>query len=349
MGADEYARLFFAHVYRRFGLPRVLVSERDPRFTAAFWRSLFATLGTKLAFSSAYHPQSDGQTERANRTVEGMLRAFVGPRQNDWDEFLPLVEFAYNDSVQASTGFSPFFLTQGRNPLSPLSVPVSDARRGLGSVSPAADDHVGRMRTALSDAKQALVEAQKRQKSAYDRHRRDWAPKLGDMVLLSTSHLNLEGHVSPKLSPRFVGPFRVSEVISPVAFRLDLPATMRCHNVFYVSALREWVESSRPQDAPPPPVMRGDDAFYEVEAIIGHWPRSAKSPTEVKQYVVQWVGHPSWDSTREPAENIATDAPLAVQWYWADKNRKATAASRRQPAAVASEQPLRRSARLQSS
>ncbi len=313
---------FFEHVYRRFGLPRVLVSDRDPRFTAAFWRSLFGSLGTKLAFSSAYHPQSDGQTERANRTVESMLRAFVGPRQSDWDQWLPLVEFAYNDSVQASTGFSPFYLTQGRNPLSPLSLPLSDAAKGLVSASPAADDRIGHMRVALSDAKTALADAQRRQKALYDLHKREWSPKLDELVLLSTTHLTVEGHVSPKLSPRFIGPFRVCEVISPVAFRLDLPTTMRCHDVFHVGVLREWVSSSQPQEPPPPPVVRNGESYYEVEAIVGHLPRSAKSADKVTHYVVQWAGHCSWDATREPAAVIADDAPLAVQAYWSDKGAK---------------------------
>ena len=108
--APEVAQIFIRTIFRHYGMPRSIVSDRDPRFTSNFWRSFFQTLGTKLAMSTAFHPQTDGQTERANRTLEDMLRNFVSYKQTDWEDKLPLLEFAYNNSVQASTGFSPFKL-----------------------------------------------------------------------------------------------------------------------------------------------------------------------------------------------------------------------------------------------
>jgi hypothetical protein len=114
------AQLFVDHVLRRgYGLPRSLVSDRDPRFTGHFWRGLQAQLGVRLDLSSPAHPQTDGQTERANRTLKEVLRAFVNTRQDDWDLQLPLAEFAYNDSVHAGTGCTPFFANLGRHPRLP--------------------------------------------------------------------------------------------------------------------------------------------------------------------------------------------------------------------------------------
>eukprot|EP00983_Pelagomonas_calceolata_P018085 566727-Pelagomonas_calceolata.AAC.1 len=117
--AEGMAQLLFDNVFWHHGLPQVLVSDRDPHFTSTFWNSLTKLVGTKLAMSTANHPETDGQNECANRTLEDMLRAFVGPHHNDWDRYLTSVEFAYNESQQASTGHSPFFLEYGQHPRTP--------------------------------------------------------------------------------------------------------------------------------------------------------------------------------------------------------------------------------------
>ena len=120
--AVDTARLFVDSVVRAHGLPRVIVSDRDTKFTSHFWREVHRVMGTTLAMSSGFHPQTDGQTERANRSIEEMLRAFVGKRQNDWDERLGMVEFAYNNSIHGSSGFTPFYLCYGRHPVSPVNL-----------------------------------------------------------------------------------------------------------------------------------------------------------------------------------------------------------------------------------
>src|SRR3569833_2168309 len=102
--AEDTAHLFMSHVFQHHGLPRVIVSDRDSKFTSAFWQALFKSCGTKLSLSSANHPQTDGQTERANRTIEDMIRAYISPFHNDWHAHLPALTFAYNSSLHASTG-----------------------------------------------------------------------------------------------------------------------------------------------------------------------------------------------------------------------------------------------------
>src|SRR5581483_3507136 len=127
--APSTARLFFDNVFRLHGLPRAIVSDRDSKFTSKFWRALFEHLGTKLNMSTSFHPQTDGQTERANRTLEDMLRAFVSYEQTDWDKYLAAAEFASNNAPNASTGMSPFKMNYGFDPAVPstLLLPPSDA------------------------------------------------------------------------------------------------------------------------------------------------------------------------------------------------------------------------------
>ena len=120
--AVDTARLFVDAVVRAHGLPKVIVSDRDTRFTSHFWREVHRVMGTTLAMSSGFHPQTDGQTERANRSIEEMLRAYVGKRQNDWDERLGMVEFVYNNFVHSSSGYTPFYLCYGRHPVSPVNL-----------------------------------------------------------------------------------------------------------------------------------------------------------------------------------------------------------------------------------
>jgi len=157
--APQLAQLFIDNVFRRFGMPTSIVSDRDPRFTGSFWKSFMQLLGTQLNLSTAYHPQSDGQTERANRTIEDMLRGFVSPRQDDWCRYLSLIEFAYNNSQQASTLHSPFYLNHGRHPLIPLASAVPKH-----SPNPAVADFVEQLQLALQNAKSNISSAQQRQK-----------------------------------------------------------------------------------------------------------------------------------------------------------------------------------------
>ena len=115
------AIIFVDAVIRIHGLPKVIVSNRDTRFTSRFWREVFKIKGKSLAMSSGFHPQTDGQTESANRSIKEMMRAYVGKRHNGWDERLGMVEFAYNNSVHSPSGFSPFYLCYGRHPVSPIT------------------------------------------------------------------------------------------------------------------------------------------------------------------------------------------------------------------------------------
>ena len=130
---EDTAALFLEHVFRLHGLPDSIVSDRDPRFTSAFWRHVFSMLGTKLHMSTADHPQTDGQTERVNRVVEDILRSSAGPET--WSSQLPMVEFAINNSAHASTGESPFYLNGLRHPKTPIAFVRGASLSGGGHIA----------------------------------------------------------------------------------------------------------------------------------------------------------------------------------------------------------------------
>lgn len=297
--ATQLAQLFFDYVFANHGLPKAIVSDRDPRFTSKFWDSLFKLLDTKLSMSTAFHPQTDGQSERANRTLEDMLRCYCHDRQDTWDTRLAALQFAYNNAVQASTGFTPFFLDNGRHPHTPATLQSGTTRPGHNAAS---EDFLSRWHHDITSAKQHLLDAQARQAKYANMKRRDYTFQVGDRVLLSTADLTLR-ELCKKLRLKYQGPWTVSKVISPVAYKLDLPPTMKIHPVFHISKLERYVESTFPiprEFSRPPPVhFERGQAAYEVEAIVGK-----KIVNGALKYEVKWKGYPDSENTFEPLDHL---------------------------------------------
>jgi hypothetical protein len=308
--AKEVAKLFFSNVFRLHGMPKGIVSDRDPRFTGNFWKALFELLGVKLRMSTARHPQTDGQTERTNRTVEQMIRSYINYQQNNWDELLPAVEFAYNNAKQSSTQTSPFFLNYGRDPLLPASLFQPQETN-----VPAVAEFLETQTTILNAAKDQLHRAQESQAKFADQRRREEEFKVGDLVLLSTANLNLDAHKqrpSAKLLSRFTGPFKIIRKISKTAYELDLPPTLRVHPVFYVSLLRRYLQDDFEREPPPPePIIVDDHEEGEVEEILDHRietrgrKRKDGSSGGHHYYLVKWKGYHTDDSTWEPESHLA--------------------------------------------
>lgn len=294
--APQLAQLFIDRVFVRFGMPTSIISDRDPRFTSNFWKSLMHLLGTQLAMSTAFHPQTDGQTERANRTIEDMLRGFVGPRQTDWCKYLAMIEFAYNNSLQASTLHTPFFLNYGRHPHTPLSSAVPKR-----SANPAVAEWVEGLQLALKNAKSNISSSQQRQKAHADNKRQDHSFKVGDQVLLAARQNQLAPGLSSKLSAKFHGPFTIVGTAGSQAFKLELPNYVNIHPVFHVSQLKPYVSSSTPAEVTNPPPLYADKAggVYEVESILGK-----KKAGRSWKFLVKWKGYQDFDNTWEPLKNV---------------------------------------------
>jgi hypothetical protein len=321
--ASELARIMLREVARHHGLPKSIVSDRDPRFVAHFWQSLWEMLRTKLNMSTSYHAQTDGQTERANRTLEDALRAYVNSQQDDWDELLPLMEMAYNNSIQASTGFSPYFLSHGHE----MATCLSRAMQRTDNIphsAPAAGELLRRWEEAMNAAKEHILKAQERQRKYADQHRRHVTFAVGDRVLLSTENLRERMTGAPKLLERFIGPYAVKRVISSTAYELDLPKSMRLHPVFHVHLLRPYIDSKAafpdrvPYHARPAPAVKSTDAEpeWEVEAVLKKSVRGRKT-----YYLVKWKGYPTEDVSWEPEDHLANSQRIIQEFEEREQQR----------------------------
>ncbi|GJP85289.1 hypothetical protein CLOP_g15402 [Closterium sp. NIES-67] len=263
---EETAQLFVRYIISQHGIPTTLISDRDPKFTSKFWKELMSLLGTKLAMSSAYHPQTDGQTERLNQIVEQLLRTACKDEISKWDLHLLVLEFAYNNATHAATGQTPFFLCYGRHPLTPQQPNIP------ATVQPA-HDFITTMHKLWDRTHKHLLNIQQQQKRHADRHRTNHTITVGDRVLLDTRNLDIS-HLPSKLRPRFCGSFLVEAQVTPVTFRLRLPATWKIHNAFHVQHLKPYRDPNAifygRQPPPPPFVLVHDEPEYEVESVLAH-------------------------------------------------------------------------------
>jgi hypothetical protein len=297
ISAEEFAELYIQHVVRHHGISKVLISDRDPRFTSKFLTAVCQQLQIKQGLSTAFHPQTDGQTERANRTLEDMLRHYISPNQTDWDKQLAAAEFAVNNSWHPATRNTPFFLNYGQHPLTPVTI-------GTESVVPSATAFVHALEEHIQEAKLCLKQAQDRQKAYADQHRRDVQFAAGDQVLLSTKNIRLQKgkDMTRKLMPKWIGPFKVLQTVGPVAARLELPPHLRMHNVFHVSLLKAYRDDGSVKPPPPLGFMDGDPVF-KVDRLLDTRIRK-RGTRKVTEYLVAWEGYSAAHNTWEPAYKI---------------------------------------------
>ena len=317
VSAPQLAELFLREVVRHHGVPESILSDRDPRFTAHFWRAFWDRLGSKLTMSTAYHPQTDGQTERANRTLEEMLRSYTNSNQTDWDQHLTTLELAINNAKQASTGFSPFYLNAGQEIRLPLDQELPSSEN-----NPTAVDRIARMRRDWEAAAANVRKAQDRQAKYADQHRRAASFAVGDRVLLSTAHLKMVGAArTPKFSAKYIGPFVVKRVVGSNAYELDLPPQMQIHPVLNISRLKTYHDGEqlfpdRPpvHHRPPPEIVRGDGTeMFEVDKLL-----AVRGVGRRLEYLVRWKGYPDWEATWEPAKELERTAAEAIADWEAD-------------------------------
>ncbi|QRV72283.1 Transposon Tf2-1 polyprotein [Ceratobasidium sp. AG-Ba] len=276
-----------------------MISDRGPQFTSQFLKQLHKRLDIEPSFSTAYHPQTYGQTERLNQVVELYLRHYVSHRQDDWVGLLPLAEFAYNNGVNVSTGKTPFFANYGFHP----KFAVGD-KEGQGLAI--ADNHAEWLQKGYDELKAALTVSQERMKEYYNRkHRAPEEIKVGDQVWLDNQNIQSQ-RPARKLAAKRIGPFKVLAKIGKQAFKLELPHTLKIHPVFPVALLSlkrdDPYERDPPQ--PPPEVTPEGDIEYEVEQVQDSCRHRGKI-----QYYVKWLGYNEW--TWEPYEHL-TNAPELI-------------------------------------
>ena len=241
---ERLAELYVKEIVRLHGIPKSIISDRDGRFTSKFWKSVQNAMGTRLHFSTAFHPQTDGQTERTNLILEDMLRACSLDFKTSWCKMLPLAEFAYNNSFQATIGMAPYEALYGRKCRSPICWHEAGEKKLMESVDAERTDFVNETSEMIKLIRRRIETAQSRQKSYADKRRRPLEFAVGEYVFLKVAPMKgvMRFGKKSKLSPRFIGPYEIVKQIGKVAYQLKLPSEMSAiHNVFHVSMLKKYV------------------------------------------------------------------------------------------------------------
>jgi hypothetical protein len=303
------ANIFIDNVIKHHGIPSSIVSDRGPQFDSSWWKQFYLRLGTNVKLTTAYHPQSDGQTENANKTLEQYLRSFVNDYQDNWDVCLSMAEFAINNSKHISTGYSPFQLVYSHPVNTPIDVVVKPFKI---SDNASASDKVKVMKNIWDDARERLIKSQDRQSYYANQHRRDVKLNIGEKVLLSTNNLKLKGPpgASHKLQGKYIGPFEVIEIVNNNAYKLKLPSSLKLlHPVFNLDRLKIYKHNSiglfpsRPDLSIPPSSYEIDDEgnkWWEVEKILG---KRVNNRNKVS-YLVQWKNYPLHEAEWRPVNSL---------------------------------------------
>ncbi|KAJ4701711.1 Retrotransposon protein, putative, Ty3-gypsy subclass [Melia azedarach] len=307
---EKMASLYVDEIVRLHGAPVSIVSDRDPRFTSRFWPSLQNAMGTKLNFSTAFHPQTDGQSERTIQILEDMLRVCVIQFKGNWDAHLSLMEFAYNNSYQSSIQMAPYEALYDRKCRTPICWDEVGERRLLGP------EIVQDTNEKILVIRDRLKTAQDRQKSYADKRRRQLEFVVGNYVFLRVSPWKgiLRFGKRGKLSPRYMGPYEIIKRIGQVAYRLALPSELsRIHNVFHVSMLRKYVpDASHILDSQP--AQLEENLTYEEEAvqILDSREQQLRNKT-IPLVKVLWRNHNVEEATWEREDQIRVRYPHLFQ------------------------------------
>lgn len=228
LNAQELSQLFVTHVYRHYGAPESITSDRGPQFIAQMWTHFCTSLGIQLTLTSGHHPQTNGQVEKVLQHLDNRLRPYVNQHQDNWSEMLPFMDHAANSLPQESTGFSPFELLLGRPARSPCDWEAIPDRTTAEHI-----DHLIQQREA---AQVRLVKAQQQQAEQADRHRRPAQFSVGDYVWLSLRPYSIDSP-SRKLAMQREGPFQITECVGH-SYRLALPDSYHIHPIIPADRLR---------------------------------------------------------------------------------------------------------------
>ena len=303
---SRLAEIYIQVIVKLHGVPLCIVSDRDPRFTSDFWSSLQKELGSKLRLSSAYHPQTDGQTEMTIQSLEDLLRSCVLEQGGAWDTHLPLIEFTYNNSYHSSIGMAPFEALYGRRCRTPVCWYETGESLVLGP------ELVRETTEKVKVIREKMKASQSRQKSYHDKRRKDLEFEAGDHVFLRVTPMTGVGRAlkSKKLTPRFIGPYQITERVGNVAYRMALPPNLsNLHDVFHVSQLRKYI-------ADPSHVIQPDDVEVRDNLTVETMPvriedREVKTlrGKEINLVKVVWFGATGESLTWELEDKMRESYP----------------------------------------
>lgn len=240
VNAEELSYMVLFDVILRHGAPRSIISDRGSQFTSKLWQVINKAFDTKLLYSTAFHPQTDGQTEKMNQYLEQYLRAYINNTHNNWHSLLPFAAASINNNYNKTIKCSPNELVHGR-------VLNFDFNNIVAETHPTAETILNTFAANREAAKLAIEAAQKDQQRHYNKKRRDVKFKIHDQVLLSTKNLNISA-VKRKFARLWIGPFTIIDIIGPNAYKLDTPLLWRGHNVFNIKSLVPFYENEIHRD-----------------------------------------------------------------------------------------------------
>ena len=292
--AQGLAYTFTRYILSQHGIPKEIISDRDKLFTSGFWQSLMDLLGTKHKLSTAFHPQTDGQTERTNQTMEQYLRCYVNYQQNDWVELLPMAQFAFNNSM-AVTGVSPFYANYGQHPN------IENDPRGLKPIAERARISVKKLQSLHKALQRELLRITKTTTKQANKKRSE-GPDLqeGEMVYLRRKNIKTT-KTSEKLDHVKLGPYKIKEKKGPVTFELELPDTTKIHPVFHKSLLEPCYD----HNAKPEPI--------DIQEEFTQENRQPECITDAREfwgkphYLVHWLGTETSEDTWEPPQSLTPE------------------------------------------
>ena len=290
MTAPQTANLILRTVIANHGLPKEWITDRDPKFTSNFWTTLMARLGVDRGMSTAYHPQTDGQAERLNQTVEQYLRYYLNYEQDNWVSLLPLAQIAYNSAKNATTGFTPYFANYGKEPEVQRQAYETTVKGHEAEIS------ATNLRKLHDNLWKDIEFLHSRMKHYYDVRRQE-APQFekGEKVFLLRRNIKTK-RPSEKLDHRKLGPFKISKKKGPLNYELELPKTMRIYPTFHVSLLEKANQNAKSYQTE---TQNTDETEYEVEKILGKALVQGKT-----HYLIKWKGYPTSENTWEPMEHL---------------------------------------------
>ena len=296
---EELVEILLWNVYRLHGLPSSITSDRGSQFVSTLWKSVCKRLKIKSNLSTAYHPETDGQTERANQDVERGLRTYCNYMQDDWARWIPMVEFSDNNNTSSATSLSPFYLNKGFHPrmsFGPDTTTYESTRERLQATT--ASDIASRMEELLAYGTQRLQNSRKAMSHQANKHRKDVGYEIGDWVWLSSRNVK-STRPCKDLEDKQLGPYQVIGHAG-TSYRLQLPISMKIHNVFSPKLLRPYASDPLPgqQQDPPRPVIIDDEEEWVVDDIL-----DSRRYRGRLQYKVKWHG---LDRDND--------------WYYADKD-----------------------------
>lgn len=286
-------------------MPEDIITDRGPQFASEMMHKLNKLLGIETKLSTAFHPQTDRQTERTNQEVEQFLRLFVNQCQDDWPEWLSIAEFMHNNTIHLAMQVLPFFATYGTHPRMGF-----EPRRQ--SKNESANDFATQMQKVHKELQAALSKAQEEMKRFAGQKRGDTLEyEVGQKVWRETDNLKLT-RPSRKLMEKRIGPYEIVELVGENAVKLKLPESLPIHPVVNVSRVRPYKAPKIPRQIvePPPPMEIEGDLEYKVEEILDSRIYRGKF-----QYLVKWKGYTAEHNTWEPVSNVENTKDAVKQFH----------------------------------